>query len=79
MRVDMYRRPEVDNKFSHLAVPEGKPIPQEAINVDWQAQQRGLDLDESAAQWADYGIEQPGSQIEKKGYAITSVQEQTPD
>lgn len=78
MRVDLYRRPEADNKFSHLAVPEGKPIPQEATNVDWESEHQGLDLDESAAQWADYGIEQPGRQIEKKGYAITSLQEQTP-
>ena len=77
MRVDLYRRAEADNKFSHLAVPEGKSIPQEATNVDWESQQQGLDMDETAAQWADYGIEQPGRQIEKKGYAITSLKEQT--
>ena len=77
MRVDLYRRAEADNKFSHLAVPEGKPIPQEATNVDWESQQQGLEMDETAAQWADYGIEQPGRQIEKKGYAITSLKEQT--
>lgn len=77
MRVDIYRRAETDHKFSHLAVPEGRPIPQEAINVDWESEQRGVDLNEDAAQWAGYGIEQPGHQIEKKGYAITSVQEQT--
>ncbi len=77
MRVDIYRRAEAGNKFSHLAVPEGKPIPQEATNVDWESEHRGLALDESAPRWADYGIEQPGRQIEKKGYAITSLNEQT--
>ena len=79
MRVDMYRRPEADNKFSHLAVPEGKAIPQEATNVDWETEHRGLELDENSALWADYGIEQPRRQIEKKGYAITSLSEQTED
>ena len=77
MRVDMYRRAEVGNKFSHLAVPEGKPIPPEATNLDWEIEHRGLDLDEGAARWADYGIEQPGHQLEKKRYAITSLKEQT--
>ena len=77
MRVDIYRRAEAGNKFSHLAVPEGKAIPQEATNVDWETEHRGLELDESAPLWADYGIEQPGRQIEKKGYAITSLNEQT--
>ena len=79
MRVDIYRRPEADNKFSHLAVPEGKPIPQEATNVDWETEHQGVEMDETAAQWPDYGIEHAGRQIEKKGYAITSLNEQTGD
>jgi Family of unknown function (DUF6139) len=77
MRVDIYRRAEADDKFSHLAVPEGRPIPQEATNVDWESEQRGLELDESAPHWGDYGIPQPGHQLEKKGYAITALNEQT--
>ena len=77
MRVDIYRRAEADHKFSHLAVPEGKPIPQEATNVDWETENRGKEMDETAAHGADYGIEQPGRQIENKGYAITSLKEQT--
>src|SRR5690606_13038469 len=36
MRLDIYRRPEPEGRFSYLAVPEGKPIPQEAINTDWE-------------------------------------------
>lgn len=77
MRVDIYRRPEADNKFSHLAVPEGKPIPQEATNVDWSMQSQGLELNEESEQWNDYGIARPGQQIAKKGYAITGLHDQT--
>ena len=77
MRVDIYRRAETEHKFSHMAVPEGRPIPQEAINVDWESEQRGVELNEDAAQWADYGIEQPGPQIAAKGYAITALKAQT--
>lgn len=77
MRVDIYRRPEADNKFSHLAVPEGQPIPQEATNVDWTSESQGLELNEESEQWNDYGIAQPGRQIAKKGYAITGLHEQT--
>lgn len=79
MRVDIYRRTEAEGKFSHLIVPEGKPIPQEAINVDWASEARGEELDEAAARWEHYGIEAPGEQLREKGYAITAVKEQTPD
>lgn len=77
MRVDIYRRPETGNQFSHLAVPEGRRIPQEAINVDWESEQQGLELDETARHWKAYGIEQPGQQMEQKGYAITALKKQT--
>ncbi|CAM4065548.1 DUF6139 family protein [Paracidovorax anthurii] len=77
MRVDIYRRAEHDGKFSHLAVPEGRPIPQEAINVDWASEARGQEMDEDAGHWDDYGIPRPGVQIQEKGYAITSVREFT--
>lgn len=77
MRVDIFRRPEADNKFSHLAVPAGQPIPQEATNVDWESESRDLELNEEAHQWQDYGIEHPGRQFKKKGYAITGLHEQT--
>ncbi|GAA6121110.1 MULTISPECIES: DUF6139 family protein [unclassified Acidovorax] len=77
MRVDIYRRTEAEGKFSHLVVPEGRPIPQEAINTDWESEMSGQELDESAAHWDDFGIAEPGRQISEKGYAITSVKEQT--
>jgi hypothetical protein len=73
MRVDIYRRAEADGKFSHLAVPEGKPIPQEAINTDWQDEASARELDETSDRWEEFGIEQPARQIREKGYAITSL------
>ena len=60
MRVDIYRRTEAEGKFSHLVVPEGRPIPQEAINTDWESEMSGQELDESAAHWDDFGIAEPG-------------------
>lgn len=75
MRVDIYRRPEAEGRFSHLAVPEGKPIPQEATNIDWARQQQGVEMDETQAHWDALGIPEPGRQLQK-GYAITSVTEQ---
>jgi hypothetical protein len=77
MRVDIYRRPEANDQSSYLAVPEGREIPQEAINTDWADEARGLELDENA-DWTDYGIHDPAKQIQEKGYAITSVKELDP-
>lgn len=77
MRVDIYRRPEAGGKFSHLAVPEGKPIPQEAINTDWAGEATSFELDEGSERWAEFGIEHPAQQIREKGYAITSLNEMT--
>ncbi|WP_305806881.1 DUF6139 family protein [Stenotrophomonas sp. YIM B06876] len=77
MRMDIYRRAEAQEKFSHLAVPEGRPIPQEAINVDWESEHRGIELDEDARHWDRYGIAEPGRQIREKGYAITQLSAQT--
>ncbi len=77
MLADVFRRDEGNGKFSHLVVPQGKDIPQEATNWDWHDEERGAQLDEFAASWPKYGIEAPGEQIKKKGYAITSVNELT--
>ena len=73
MRVDIYRRPEAEHKLSYLVVPEGKELPEEVTNVDWQSERRGVDLDESASSWADLGIDGPQQQLREKGYAITGV------
>ncbi|RYH63931.1 MAG: hypothetical protein EON54_07185 [Alcaligenaceae bacterium] len=77
MRVDIYRQAEADGKFSHLIVPEGRPIPQEATDTAWEDEARGEELDEAQARWDRYGIERPGEQIREKGYAITSLAKQT--
>jgi hypothetical protein len=73
MQVDIYRRSEPHNKFTYLIVPAGKLIPEEATNIDWEARQRGVDVDESAQHLHPYEIDNPQAQIEEKGYAITSV------
>jgi Family of unknown function (DUF6139) len=73
MRVDIYRRPEPEHKLSYLVVPEGKMIPEEATNVDWVSEKRGIDMDESSAGWPDLGIDAPQQQLREKGYAITGV------
>lgn len=73
MRLDLYRRPETDGKYSYLAVLEGKPIPEEAINTDWQLMVQGVDVSDEQDDMPDYAIERPFQQIGSKGYAITSV------
>ena len=77
MRVDIYRRAEAGGKLSHLAVPAGRRIPQEAINIDWQNEASGQEMDETLPRWEAYGIERPQEQIRTKGYAITSLHEMT--
>lgn len=75
MRLDIYRRAEHDGLFSYLAVPEGKPIPQEAINTDWEAASMALEVDDQADALPDFHIAQPHQQIALKGYAITSLKD----
>ena len=75
MRMDIYRRAEQNNIFSYLAVPEGKPIPQEAISTDWQQEARALEVDERLDALPDYHIEHPVRQISAKGYAITGLKD----
>ncbi|HYW56210.1 MAG TPA: DUF6139 family protein [Polaromonas sp.] len=76
MQLDIYRRSEPDHKLSYLAVPAGKPIPDEATNVEWLEEARALDLDEDSPDLEGYAIESAGQQILEKGYAITSVEHQ---
>jgi hypothetical protein len=76
MQLDIYRRAEPDHKLSYLAVPTGKPIPEEATNVDWEEEARAMDLDVDAPDLHEYAIEAAGQQIQEKGYAITSVTHQ---
>ena len=73
MRLDIYRRPESNGHFSYLAVPEGKPIPEEAISVDWEEADRGVEVADGQASLDDFSIDEPLQQISAKGYAITSI------
>ena len=73
MRVDIYRRAEHKGMFSYLAVPEGKRIPEEATNTDWEVEAQRVEVDEAADELQRYRIATPLAQISAKGYAITSV------
>lgn len=73
MRLDIYRRPESGGKYSYLAVPEGKMIPEEATATDWEATERGWNFNEDNQRIEDFQIDDPMEQISAKGYAITSV------
>jgi len=73
MRLDIYRRAEHDGKFSYLAVPEAKNIPEEATNTDWEIEARAYEVDDSADEIKDFDIDNLAGQIAEKGYAMTSV------
>lgn len=75
MRVDIYRRPEHAGRFSYLAVPESKPIPEEVTNTDWEQTDRAVEVDDDARHLAEFAIHEPIAQIKSKGYAITSVKD----
>ena len=73
MRLDIYRRPENDGKFSYLAVPEDRQIPEEATNTDWQVEAKAIEVDDDAEQIPAYDIEHLGEQLAEKGYAMTAL------
>lgn len=74
MKVDVYKRPDEEGIFSYLAVPEGKPIPEEATAVDWETAESNVDLDQDNEPLLGFFAEDALSQIDAKGYAISSVQ-----
>jgi hypothetical protein len=73
MRLDIYRRAETDGKFSYLAVPETRNIPEEATNTDWEVEARAVEVDDDAERIEDYDIDNLSGQLSEKGYAVTSV------
>ncbi|TFW28972.1 DUF6139 family protein [Massilia horti] len=73
MRLDIYRRAETDGKFSYLAVPEARNIPEEATNTDWLIEARAYEVDDNVDQLPDYDIDNLTRQIAEKGYAVTST------
>ncbi len=76
MQLDIYRRPEPEQKVSYMAVPSGRSIPPEAVSVEWVLQARALERDETAPAFEEYGIRDPARQLAEKGYAITDLAHQ---
>lgn len=75
MKVDIYKRMESPNLTSYLAVPQGKPLPQEVTNTDWQADERNIDLEEDTGPLFDLELDDAMAQISEKGYAITHLKD----
>ncbi|MES2317057.1 MAG: DUF6139 family protein [Pseudomonadota bacterium] len=73
MRLDIYRRAETGGKFSYLAVPQDRNIPNEATNTDWEVEARALEVADEADRIPDYDIEHLTEQIAEKGYAVTAL------
>ncbi|HEY0061494.1 MAG TPA: DUF6139 family protein [Telluria sp.] len=73
MRLDIYRRAEHDGKFSYLAVPESRNIPNEATNTDWEVEARAVEVEDDAEKIEDYDIDHLSEQIAEKGYAVTAL------
>ena len=73
MKVDVYKRLEAQGLYSYLAVPEGRPIPDEATNIDWETAEQNIDLDENHETIAGIPWEEAQRQIRTKGYAISSL------
>ena len=71
MKVDVYKRPEREGMYSYLAVPEGRPIPEEATAIDWETAENSIDLDENNEPVLGLSAEDALSQISSKGYAIS--------
>ena len=73
MRLDLYKRPEAGGRYSYLVVPQGKRIPEEANSIDWQLAGEGIEISDEQQTLKDFLIEQTFSQLDSKGYAITST------
>jgi hypothetical protein len=73
MRLDIYRRAESDGKFSYLAVPETRNIPEEATNTDWEVEARAVEIDDDAQQLPEFDIDNLSGQLAEKGYAMTAL------
>src|SRR3569833_927450 len=72
-KLEIYKRPENGGHYSYLAIPEGKMIPEEAMNVNKKTAERSIDFNEDDDMLTQFSIEEPLEQISAKGYAITSI------
>lgn len=75
MKVDVYKRPDTNGKYSYLAVPQGRPIPEEATAVDWETEQHNIDLDPDNQSVDGLSADDALAQINTKGYAISRSQQ----
>lgn len=73
MKVDFYRRPATGGDYAYLAVPSGQVIPNEATSLDWETVHSDRELDEQDYGMIGVGAEDLQEQINRKGYAISSV------
>jgi hypothetical protein len=73
MRLDIYRREEGEGKYSYLAVPEQKNIPEEATNTDWLVEAQSVEVQDEAESLPEYDIEHLTDQLAEKGYAMTAL------
>ncbi|HVL75876.1 MAG TPA: DUF6139 family protein [Noviherbaspirillum sp.] len=71
MKVDVYRRPQAEGQYSYLAVPEGRPIPNEATAIDWETALNNVDLDDGNEPVDGLPASDALQQINAKGYAIS--------
>lgn len=78
MKVDIYKRMESQNLISYLAVPQGKPLPQEVTNTEWQADELNIDLEEDTGPLFNLALDDALAQIGEKGYAITHLKDRQP-
>jgi hypothetical protein len=69
MKLDIYKRPETNEQFSYIAIPEGKMIPEGVLETNWEVVTRGREIDNPGG-LRDFFIDKPLDQIEVKGYAI---------
>ncbi len=73
MRVDIFKREEASGIYSYLLIPEGKNIPGEATNTDWELDAKGVDINVDEESLDDFSIVYPAIQIRDKGYAISNL------
>lgn len=79
MKVDLYKRPDTDGDFSYLAVPSGRVIPDEATSLDWETVRQDEELRPDELALLDVSADELQQQIDRKGYAISSVVKQSGD
>lgn len=78
MKVDIYKRPEPQGVYSYLAVPQGRPIPEEATAIDWETEESNIDLDNNNELVDGLSADDALQQISAKGYAISSTRNRAP-